>query len=227
MHHVERAAVVRKGALAVDLCEVLVFTCVTWHIHKCDMPHSYINYVSLTWRIQMCGVSHFCVRHEKLRKLQWCPRSWHERGSHIHMCDMSLCHVTHVHMRDGVHRYSARVHVSCHTCKYDSTCARLTNLHMGHNTFVCMSRLVHTGWRRLIGSLIFTGHFPQKWPIFNGSFVENDLQLRGSYESSPPCICNMSFWHDTFTRVTRPVHSHTAAENAVMMRKGVLCGGYD
>ena len=43
------------------------------------------------------------------------------------------------------------------------------------------------GWRRLRGSLIWIGHFPQKWHILSGSLVENDLQLRGSYECSSPC----------------------------------------
>jgi len=46
--------------------------------------------------------------------------------------------------------------------------------------FSAFSLFVDTGCHRVIGCLVFIGHFPQKSSIINGSFAKNDLQLRAS-----------------------------------------------
>jgi len=70
------------------------------------------------------------------------------------------------------------------TCK----CMHQTILHVHMCIYVYICVHTCTGWSRVLGCLIFTGHFRQKSPIISGSFAKNDLQLKASYWSSPQCI---------------------------------------
>ena len=51
----------------------------------------------------------------------------------------------------------------------------------------CVHRILKDCYTVASKVLILTGHFPLKSPIISGSFAENDLRFKTSYESSPLC----------------------------------------
>ena len=147
---------------------------------------------------------------------------------HIYIYVINITHVTAYHSAFSVIRNPRTSPFCTWLCVWGGGCVQFCqSLHVWKKYFISkfilcpFSRVwgsfltcVHiwgcTGWRRLIGSLIFIGHFPQKSPVFSGSFVENYLQLMGSTYQSACTLMHNIVWVCVRVRGCRNEYPYSA-----------------
>jgi len=109
------------------------------------------------------------------------------------------------------------------TCKdkasYASSPPCMTYVYNWHDSFICVTwvvRVCGTGWRR--PSLVCLGYFLQKSPIISGFLAKNDLQLKASYASSPPCKTHFYAWHEAKIWMSHVIHMNESRHTLDVQR---------
>jgi len=151
-----------------------VAVCVLWRVDAQECALQYVLQYVLDCTLQ-------CVLQRVLQSVlqRVLQRVCYERWRLKRRCEFLRTHTrtckrTHAHIHDlslsNTHVYAR------HTCKMTNACV-----------------LSKKEWCRVIGCLIFIGHFLQKSPIISGSFVQNDLQHASGEREMHECLSNIQY----------------------------------
>ena len=173
------------------------FICVTWHIHMCDITHSYVwhdIFICVTWLIHMCDMTHSYVWHDSFICETWPNHMWDMTHSYV-WHDSFICAIWLLHICDMTHSY------------------------MGHDSITCVTWLIHT-WDMAHAYVTWLLHICVTWLIhmrnMTQSHVRHDSFIRETWlmhnhvwSMNESCLtCDWVMSHIYMSHVTHIWTSH-------------------
>ena len=166
----------------------LFCSCATELLPICNMTPSYMQhdpFLYATWLLNIrdmtifLSVTPFYMQHGSFIFVTWLLR----------VCDMT----------PSYQRHDSFIYMTWLLCMCNMTSW------LQHDSFLYLTWPLPTGWRRLVGSLKLQILFHKRATKCRSLLRKMTYKDKGSYESSPPCICNVTTaytWHDFFLCAT-------------------------